>query len=472
MSSHSIKIDEYLQTHLDQYIEETIQICAQPSVSATGQGVRECAGLVQRILEHHHFKVDWFETKGNPILVGRACENLSEDQDVVKMISPNLGAERKRTLLFYNHYDVQPPEPLELWTSPPFEPVIRDGVLFARGVSDDKGEFIGRLAAVEAARIANGGKLPCGITFCLEGEEEVGSPNIAPFVLEHTKLLASQAAIWEVGGVDHLGRPGTTLGARGILAIELSVETLNRDAHSGGAHALPSAAWRLVRALASLKDEQERILIPGWYDGIIAPSEQDLLYLQQQPDMEDFMRQQYGIGKFLKGLTGMELRKAVFNPTCNIQGITTGWQGQGLKTIVPAKASAKIDFRLVPGQDPDDLERKLRNYLNQNGFADVHVHRFSAMWPAKASADDPFILLAAQLAPEVYGHELDIDPLGGGSSPIYAFAGPLGNIPVLWAGVGGPDGRAHSPDENIVIENFHKGARYIARIIDQFSNIG
>ncbi len=237
--------DQYIHENLQKAIDETIRLCAQPSVSATGQGVRECAGLTAEILKGHGLEVQSFETQGNPILVGRAAGK-----------SP-------RTLLFYNHYDVQPPEPLELWTSPPFEPTVRDGALYARGVSDDKGELIARLFALEAVRAAHGGELPCGVTFVVEGEEEVSSPNIAGFVREHLELLACQAAIWEVGGVDLEGRPGTTLGARGILDVELSVEAMSTDAHSGNAHALPSAAWRLLRALASLKDEHERILISG-----------------------------------------------------------------------------------------------------------------------------------------------------------------------------------------------------------------
>ena len=173
-----------------------------------------------------------YETPGQPVVVGKATGQ-----------SPH-------TFLFYNHYDVQPPEPLELWTTPPFEPTIRDGKIFARGVNDDKGEIIARLAAIDAVREAHGGELPCSMVFVVEGEEEVSSPNIAPFVLDHLDLLAADGALWEGGGVDHDDRPGQVLGFRGILAVELSVTTMTRDAHSGGAHMLPSAAWRLLRALA------------------------------------------------------------------------------------------------------------------------------------------------------------------------------------------------------------------------------
>jgi acetylornithine deacetylase/succinyl-diaminopimelate desuccinylase-like protein len=250
--------------------------------------------------------------------------------------------------------------------------------------------------------------------------------------------------------------------------VEIHLSTLARDAHSGSAHALPSAAWRLVRLLASLKDEQENILIPGWYDGVQPPNQLDLEYLQALPSDEQEVKKELGLEEFLLGRTGLELAKAVFHPTCNIQGITSGYQGEGMKTIVPAHAAAKLDFRLVPGQSPDDLFPKLRSYLDACGFEDAVLTRRGSMYPYKASAEDPFIRLAQQLAPEVYGQALLINPLAGGSSPIYAFAGPLGDIPVLWAGVGGPNARAHSPDENIEIKNFLNGSRYIARILAEF----
>jgi acetylornithine deacetylase/succinyl-diaminopimelate desuccinylase-like protein len=458
MNQVSRKIDYYLDQHLDDFVDETVLLCSQPSVSATGEGVLDCAKMVKEILEKHGFNVDWFETAGNPIIVGR-CFGTESVQN------PD------RTLLFYNHYDVQPPEPLELWTSPPFLPTIRDGCLYARGVSDDKGEFIARLAAVEAVRSAYNGKLPCNVTFVVEGEEEIGSPNIAQFVNQNRDLLKSQAAIWEVGGVDPDGQPGTTLGVRGILGIELSVEKLSRDAHSGSAHTLPSAAWYLVRALNSLKDDREVILIPGWYDDVLPANEKDIALYALQPNHEEYTRESLGIKQFLNGLTGINLKKAVFNPTCNIQGINTGYQGKGLKTIVPARASAKLDFRLVPRQDPDDLEQKLKDHLIFKGFEDVKVKRLGAMWPYKADSDDPFIKMATQKAEEVYKVPLLVDPLAGGSSPIYAFAEPLGGIPVLWAGINGANSRAHSPNENIELKNFRNGTRYLARILDGFSRL-
>jgi acetylornithine deacetylase/succinyl-diaminopimelate desuccinylase-like protein len=274
MNNIEDQLDTFLQSNLDGFIQETAELCAQPSVSAKNEGVRECADLVVRMLERHGFQVQKFETPGNPVIVGHA------------------GGKSAGSMLLYNHYDVQPPEPLELWTTPPFQPSLRDGALYARGASDDKGEFIARLAAVEALRQAHSGELPCSLTFVLEGEEEIGSPHIARFVQEHTGLLKCDAAIWEGGGIDAQGHPGMTLGCRGVLSVELSVETLKMDAHSGNAHILPNAAWRLIQALNCLKGPDEHILIPGLYECALPPSALDLELIEALPDSEGWIERQ------------------------------------------------------------------------------------------------------------------------------------------------------------------------------------
>lgn len=453
MTSIENQLDKFLQDNLNNYIEETAELCAQPSISARKEGTLECAELVSQILERHGLQVQKFETPGNPVLVGRAA------------------GDSERTLLFYNHYDVQPPEPLELWTTPPFAPTVRDGALYARGAMDDKGQFIARLAALDSVRSAHYGKLPCNVTFVVEGEEEIGSPHIAQFVRDHTDLLKCHAAIWEEGGTDPEGYPATTLGCRGILYIELATQTLKLDAHSGGAHHLPNAAWRLVQALASLKDSGGNIAISGFYDDARPPSAADLALFDALPNTEEWLRETYGAKEFVGGLTGDDFKRAVFNPTCNIAGLTAGHQGEGMKTVIPARATAKVDFRLVPGQDPDDIFAKLRAHLDQEGFTDVSVARLGAMWPYKASAEDPFVRMAKQSAEAVYGRAYRIAPLAGGSTPIYAFAAPLGDIPVISAGVGNSNNRAHSPDEYVRLDDFLNGSRHIARILNDFASL-
>jgi acetylornithine deacetylase/succinyl-diaminopimelate desuccinylase-like protein len=447
------RIDEYLEREQDRYIDLVAKLCAQPSVSATGEGVEECAALMGEVLSEHGYRVSHHPTANNHFLIGRV-DGVSQ-----------------RTLMFYNHYDVQPAEPFELWDSPPFEPTIRDGALYARGSKDDKGEFVARLAAADAVRHAHGGKLPSGVVFALDGAEESSSPDIVEFVQDNLEALAADAAIWEEGGTDRDGRPINRLGVRGILYVELHVTALAMDAHSGGAHALPNAAWRLTWALQSLKGMDERVLIPGFYDDVLDPSLADIELLTQMPDVEEAMRAHYAIDAFISDLTGDEFRQAVFNPTCNIAGITTGYQGAGPKTVIPAKASCKIDFRLVPDQSPEDILAKLRAHLDANGFEDVEVVRLGQMWPAKCDANDPFVKLTSRTGIEVYGQPPIINPLGGGSSPIYAFAMPLGDISVVRAGVGYWGNRTHSPNEHMRISDFTLAAKHIGRILNGFADL-
>jgi acetylornithine deacetylase/succinyl-diaminopimelate desuccinylase-like protein len=450
LTSATDRIDQFLRERIDDYVVETARLCAQPSVSATGVGIDACADLVVDLLEQRGLEVQKLTTKGNPVIVGR------------------IAGESERTLLFYNHYDVQPPEPLELWTTPPFEPTVRDGALYARGAIDDKGEIVARLAALDAVRAAHDSTLPCSVLCVIEGEEEIGSPHIAQFVREHTDILACDGAVWEQGFVDHEGHPELNLGYRGILAVELTVETMQSDAHSGLAHALPNAAWQLNRLLSTLKGADERVSIPGFYSDAEPPSPLDRELLAARSDYESLWRETYGVDRFVRGLIGKELNRAVFEPTCNIQGITAGYQGQGTKTVIPAEASVKLDFRLVPDQDPDDIFDKLRAHLDEQGFEDVKLTRLAAMWPAKTNPDDPLAQLAIRTGEEVYGKSASIDPMIGGSSPVYAFAGPLG-IPVINAGVGHWGGQLHAPNEHVIIENLLNGARHLARILDGFA---
>ncbi|MCP4361956.1 MAG: M20/M25/M40 family metallo-hydrolase, partial [Chloroflexi bacterium] len=269
------------------------------------------------------------------------------------------------------------------------------------------GHIICRLAALAAVKDAVG-ELPCHIKFVIEGEEEIGSPNMPAFVEQHQTRLAADACIWEFGGVGYDGRPRQALGMRGICYVELSVQSLAQDAHSGLAGSIfPNAAWRLTWALSTLKDQNERILIPGFYDNVQSPSQRDLELLAKLPDDADQLKEMYGLDSFLLGLEGgLAWREtAVFQPTCTICGLTSGYQGAGAKTVLPAKASAKIDFRLVPQQTPEEMVSKLRAHLDAQGFHDVDVKLLGGGRPAKVDPDDPFVQIANETAVDVYGQE-------------------------------------------------------------------
>ncbi len=446
------KVDKYLEINLDKSLDELSRLVAQPSVGAQNLGMKECAALVAKMLKTRAFDVRVMDTEGAPVVF----------------------AERKgksdKTLLIYNHYDVQPPEPLELWETPPFEPSLRDGKLYGRGVSDDKGHIVSRLHAIDALMDVEG-ELPCNIKFIIEGEEETASVNLYKFVVDNRELLKADACMWEFGGVDHTDTPVQYLGLRGICYVELSIDLLSTDVHSGlGGSIFPNAAWRLVWALNTLKGPDERILIPGFYDDIKKPTPRDVELLAALDDPTEDYKSRYGVPYFIKGLKGgVDLKvEEIFSPTCTICGLTSGYQGPGSKTVLPARASAKIDFRLIPDQDPKDILKKLRAHLDAHGFTDVQITDLGGDAPARTDPDDPFIQLVARLAEEVYEMPMKLIPMSGGSGPNHPFVHVLG-LPVATAGLGYPDTKAHAPNENIRVDLYLKHARHMARVIKEFA---
>lgn len=444
-------IDKYLETNLDRSISELARLCAQPSVSAQNLGITECAGLVGELLHQRGFAVQIKPTGGAPVV-----------------FAERLGRSNK-TLLIYNHYDVQPPEPLELWETPPFEPNLREGKLYARGVSDDKGQLTARLFAIDAL-LDKTGELPCNIKFIVEGEEETSSVHLHSFIEQNQALLAADACVWEFGGVDHREVPMQYLGLRGICYVELSIETAIMDVHSGlGGGIFPNAAWRLVWALNTLKGPDERIRLPGFYDPVRPPSAHDRQLMQALPEVAGEYRQRYGVDHFLKGLTGdVELRLAeIFEPTCTICGLTSGYQGPGSKTVLPARASAKIDFRLVPEQTPGQVLEQLRAHLDAEGFSDIQITFLGGEPPARTDPSDPFVDLVVRTAARVYDHPMQLVPLSGGSGPNYPFIHLL-KLPVVTAGAGYPGTLAHAPNENMRLDLYLKHARHMARLMVEF----
>ena len=448
-------LDAAIVAGTENALKELATLCAIPSVSAKGQALEPCAERVAELMRRRGLEARLLPTPGGPPVVFGEASAARADAP---------------TVLFYNHYDVQPVEPLDLWESDPFTLTVRDGSAFARGVADDKGHIASRLLALEAIRAANGGQYPFHVKFLAEGEEEVGSPHLGAWVRQNQERLRADACIWEEGGVDDNETPYLYCGMRGIAYFELSVKTIAYDAHSGGGGSLlPNAAWRLVWALATLKDRNERILLPGHYDSALPASLRDLELLAALPSDEVSVRQRYGLeeGGFLGGkqTTGLEfMRRSVFEPTLTICGLESGWQGAGPKTVLPALAKAKMDFRLVPDQDPDAVHRALRAHLDAQGFADIEINYLGGQRPARVDPDHPLVQLAAQTAEGVYGKPAAIIPMLGGSGPMWWFAGLLG-LPITSPGIEYPGVRVHSPNENIRLKDFSLGTRHLARLL-------
>ena len=443
-------LDRQVEMALDRGVADLARLVAWPTVAAKPDApMREGAEAVAQLLREHGLEAWLVDTDGGPPVVYAEDRGAGPDAP---------------TVLFYNHYDVQPAEPIELWTSDPWQLRVEDGIAYARGSTDDKGHIVCRLMAIDALRAQGNGKLPVNVKFVIEGEEEVASMHLPAWIEQHRALLNADVTVWEFGGVDDEGRPEIICGLRGIAYFELRVRTIAYDAHSGlGGSLFPNAAWRLVWALSTLKGPDERIMLPGHYDKVVDAGPRERELLADLPSQEDWLKREFALPEFLAGAEGVEFRRrAVFEPTCTICGFSSGWVGDGAKTVLPAEAMAKVDFRLVPDQDPESVHAALRAHLDNNGFHDIDIVYLGGQRPGRVDPDHPMVRLATKTARDVYGKEPAVHPLVGGSGPIWPFTAVLGQ-PVVTCGVGYPGGRAHAPDENLRLDDLLLGARHTAR---------
>ena len=444
--------DAYLLEHRERLLEDYKNFLRQPSVAATGQGVVEMAALVARRLTGLGADVKVVPTEG----------------DAPPVVWAELG-EGDQTLLIYNHYDVQPAEPLELWDTPPFEPTIKNGFMVARGASDDKGELVTRIHGIEAW-LKTQGPLPFKIKWLIEGEEEIGSIHLHSWIEQHRDWLGKpDACLWEFGGFDEKGRFCLWMGVKGICYVQLHVKGVAHDLHSSNAPLAINAAWRLVWALNTLKDQNERILIDGYYDHVQQPTEDQMEMLSKMPFEEVAIREKWDVKEFLGGATGIDaLKKFYFDPTCTLCGMTSGWQGKGTKTVLPAEASAKVDFRLVPGLTPEIVVDLLRKHLDKHGFHDVEIASYDGYRAEFTDVTAPIVQAAERAAQRVYGQAPVMIPTSAGSGPMYSLSSFLGGVPVVCAGIAHADTRIHSPNENSSVQNYYDGMRYVGVLIDEF----
>ena len=445
------EVFRYIDANVPAALDEIIEYCRLPTVSAQALSIEETARYTLALLEREGFDASILEKPagGFPVVYGEQAGR-----------SP-------KTLLFYNHYDVQPPDPLNEWTSGPFEPVRRGDKLYGRGVSDDKGNIVSRLLVVRALKQAFG-ELPCNVKFCIEGDEEIGSPQISPFVRQYRDRLQADACIWEWGHALWDGSPTLMLGVKGLLCLELQVKLANHDVHSSYATVVPNPAWRLAWALASIKAPDERILIDGFYDDVTDPTEEELATVRILPDDGPEFLASLGLETAVLGVRDVAYRRRhIFEPTVTINGLTSGYQSAGPKTVLPARASAKLDFRLVNDQDPDDIARKLRRHLDKQGFEDVLIVEASKERPARSPMDDPFVALCQAAAREVYGRDAFLVPSMAATGPMYHFVHDLG-LPCVMAGINYVGGCDHAPNEHIRLADFHLGTKHIAALLQRF----
>ena len=445
---------EHVDSGMDGLVSDLQTLIRQPSVSATNEGIPECAELVRRIMGD----------------AGIHSEILCLDDGVAPLVFGHVPSRCNpgRTLVFYNHYDVQPAEPLDLWDDPPFGGVRRGNKVFGRGATDDKGELVTRIKAVEAF-LCETGDVPCNIKFIVEGEEETGSDHIARYLEKYRDMFACDGVIWEFGYVDAHDRAVIGLGMKGLLFVELRARESSHDAHSSLAALIKNPAWRLVEALGTLRSTDGRILVDGWYADAVPFSKEELDLIRDEPFDEEALKEEFGVDSFVGGVDGFEARKAlVGGATCNIAGLASGYTGDGAKTVLPGHATAKIDFRLIPGMDPQRQAARLIRHLESNGFGDIEVKVFHRVGAARTSPSDPFVQDVKDAADSFFaGSVLNVSNAGTG--PMDSFAGILG-APCISIGSTYIFSRIHSPNEFARIDLLNKATKCICAIMQNFGS--
>ena len=448
------RFESNVQANQERFLGELQEFCRKPSIVAQGIGIEETAEWVGDRLRRAGFESKVIAVEGGaPVVYGE------------------IGSGEK-TLMIYNHYDVQPPEPLELWDSGPFEAEIREGRVWARGVSDNKGTLMARVQAIEAYQ-QEVGELPIRIKWIIEGEEEIGSPNLGRFVAENRELLAgADACLWEGGRRDGAGRPEFSLGMKGIAYLGLTVSGASSDLHSMNGSIVGNPAWRLIWALASLKDENENITVDGLMDYVAEPTGEEWEYIQGIPFDEEQSKQELGITGFLKGATGPEVvKQLLFDPTCTVCGFLSGYTGPGPKTVLPKQASAKVDFRLVPDLNPELVRRLVREHLDRRGFSDIHVELLAQLWPYRSQVDHPWVQTSISVARDIYGAEPVVYPTSAGGGPMYQLCGTFGIPGIAGGGASNPNSNLHAPNENIYVEDYMRTIRYTGHLINALGRL-
>ena len=441
-------------SHQDALVE-LCQFVAQPSLSVTGEGIPECAVLLAKMMQDRGISSQIMETAGQPVVYGHY------------LVDPNAP-----TLLIYGHYDVQPVEPLEDWLSHPFTPTIRDGKLYARGVGDNKGQLFAHLLALQYLTELE--KAPkANLKFLFEGEEEVGSPNLVPFVEAHKELLKADAAYYSDGPIAESGAQTVNLGVRGILTLELKLKGAKSDLHSGNHGGVaPMPAWEMVHLLASLVDPETGLCtIPGFYDAVrpIGKEEQNVIEAlkeDQQQYMKNWQLNRMGVGALKRGFH----QSLMLWPTFNINGLQSGYTGAGIKTIIPAEALAKIDIRMVADQDPEQIYSLVVDAIKKAN-PNVEVRKGDSGYPAAREAvDHPFSKLVIDATSMVLAPELpQVQLCLGGSAPNFVFTKHLG-LPCVAVPIANADEANHAPNENLDLECFKRGIAISAAVMKAMEN--
>src|ERR671913_547013 len=441
-------IDEHVDSNMSDLISDLQTLIKVPSVSAKKQGLVECAALVVNIMNNAGINAEVLYLDHDSKM--NNTRNINATTTPPPMVYGEVKSKANpngKAILFYNHYDVQPEDPIELWDKDPFSGKVEGNYIFGRGASDDKGELITRIKAVEYF-LKMTGDVPCNVKFIVEGEEEIGSKNISQYLTQYKDKFACDGIIWEFGYVDEKDIPIISLGMKGLLYVELVAKGPSRDAHSSLAVLIENPAWNLIKALNSMRDSAGRILVKDWYNEVRDFSAQDISLIEQEPFNEESFKKEYSIEKFVDNISGAETRKALAgNPTCNIAGILSGYTGEGAKTVLPAEAIAKLDFRLVPDMVPEKQLERIKKHLKENGFKEneIAVKFIHGEAAARVSATDPFVNIVQEAAKEIFGSVIT-SVSSAGTGPMHSFIEIL-KSPCVSVGSTYVYAKIHSPNE-------------------------
>jgi acetylornithine deacetylase/succinyl-diaminopimelate desuccinylase-like protein len=450
---------DFINANHDRYLEELKAYLAIPSISALPEhaaDIRRCAEWSASEMRRIGLEgVRLIETPGNPVVYGNW-----------------LGAPGAPTILFYGHYDVQPVDPLDLWTTPPFEATVRDGELFARGAADDKGQVFMHFKAIEAHMKKNG-RMPVNVKFILEGEEEVGSPNLDDFIRQHKDELAANVVVVSDSGMFDHGVPSISYGLRGLIYFQIDLRGTSSDLHSGSfGGAVANPAFVLAQVLAQMKDKSGHVRIPGFYDDVRALREEERAEYKRLPFDEKRYQKDLGAPRLFgeKGYTTLERTWA--RPTFEVNGLLSGFTGEGAKTVIPAVAMAKVSMRLVPDQDPDKIAVLFEAFVKKVTPKTVEL-KVTRMHGGKAwmtEFDNPFVQATGRAIERGFGRQPVFTRQGGSIPVVSTFQEVLG-IPTVLFGIGLPDEHSHAPNERLDLGNFFGGVMASAFLYQEIAGV-
>ena len=435
------------------YVAILRELIALPSVFAQGTGLTETASYLKEVLQKAGAQVILDESYAAPFLLATFA-------------SPRADA---KTVIFYNHYDVQPADEDQPWTSPPFQLDIRDGYMYGRGVDDDKGHITARLTAIEKYRQAHG-ELPVNIIFIIEGAEESASVDLEKYLTKHrSALVGADLLVWEQGIFNQKGQMEITGGTKGIVTFDASVKSANVDIHSKFGGNIDSSSWYLINALSSLRDASGKILVDGIYDDVLEPTEREMDLVRQYALVdEQHLKKVYDLKlPFLTQDQDALLKNLFFEPSINIQGVQTGYQGQGVKTILPAEASAKLEVRLVPGMKPRKVFQQIQDQLIRNGFDQIQLTYTLGEEGYRSDMTVASILKVIDIAGQFSPEGVAVLPTTAGTGPMHQVFEAL-EVPIAAFGIGNPNSRDHGGDENVKIADYLTHINMIEELIRSY----